>query len=358
MRRFMLLMCLLCLIPPSRAQDVRAPQREVEVCFVLDTTGSMGGLIGAAKEKIWFIANAIVSAPSKPSVRFCLIGFRDRGDDYVTRRTDLTADLDAIYRDLMAFEAGGGGDTPEAVNQALLEAVEKPGWREGTGVLRLIFLVGDAPPSVYPDEPQYPEIAERARARGILINPVQCGSDAETTRDWARIASLAGGATAQLRDAGAVARVRTPLDQDLAALNRRLGATLVPYGDAGVAEQAAAAQALAERMDDAGVSDRLAFKVASGSVAGTDDLVDAHARGTLDLERLDRARLPERYRSLDEAELRTLLDGYRDERAELLRVIGSLLSQRQAWLDRQSTGDGFDAVVSAMVRRQLADTSR
>jgi Mg-chelatase subunit ChlD len=353
MRRFMLLMCLLCLIPPSRAQDVRAPQREVEVCFVLDTTGSMGGLIEAAKQKIWFIANAIVSAPSKPAVRFCLVAFRDRGDDYVTRRTDLTRDLDAVYRDLMALEAGGGGDTPEAVNQALLEAVEQPGWSRGGDVLRLIFLVGDAPPSVYPDEPQYPEIAERARSRGILINPVQCGGDADTTRHWGRIAGLAGGETAQLRDASAVRRVRTPVDQDLAALNRRLGATFVPYGDAARLEQAAAAQALAERMDDAGVSDRLAFKLASGEVAGDADLVDAHARGAVDVATLDRARLPERFRSLTEAELRAQLDGYRDERAELLRVIGSLVAQRKDWLDDQADGDGFDAVVSAMVRRQL-----
>lgn len=354
MRRFMLLMCLLCLIPPSRAQDVRAPYREVEVCFVLDTTGSMGGLIEAAKQKIWFIANAIVSAPSRPSVRFCLVGFRDRGDAYVTRRTDLTADLDAIYRDLMAFEAGGGGDTPEAVNQALLEAVEQPGWRTGPDVLRLIFLVGDAPPSIYPDEPQYPEVSARAKAAGILINPVQCGSDAATTRDWAQIAALSGGATAQLRDAGAVRRVRTPVDQDLAALNRRLGATLVPYGETADLERIAAAQALAEAMDDAGVSDRLAFKLASGDVAGGGDLVDAHARGTLDLATLDRTRLPERFRSMTEAELRAQLDTWRDERAELLRVIGSLVAQRATWLERESRGDGFDAVVSATVRRQLA----
>lgn len=33
----------------------------VEVVFVLDTTGSMGGLIAAAKEKIWSIANTLAT---------------------------------------------------------------------------------------------------------------------------------------------------------------------------------------------------------------------------------------------------------------------------------------------------------
>ena len=34
----------------------------IEVCFVLDTTGSMGGLIEGAKQKIWSIANEMISA--------------------------------------------------------------------------------------------------------------------------------------------------------------------------------------------------------------------------------------------------------------------------------------------------------
>ena len=34
----------------------------IEVVFVLDTTGSMSGLIEGAKQKIWSIANAMASA--------------------------------------------------------------------------------------------------------------------------------------------------------------------------------------------------------------------------------------------------------------------------------------------------------
>lgn len=328
------------------------PHREVEVCFVLDTTGSMQGLLDAAKEKIWFIANAIVAAPSEPRARFCLLGFRDRGDAYVTRRVDLTADLDAVYRELLAFEADGGGDTPEAVNQALREVVEDVGWSPAPAVLKVVFLVGDAPPKHYADEPQYPEIVARAARRGILINPVLAGADGETRTAFRAIAAGAGGEAAELGAAVRVERRRTALDQDLAALNRRLAATLVPYGDDATRARLTEAEATAAAMDDAGVADRLAFKSRTG---GEPDLIDQLASGATSPGRLEREQLPERLRSLTEPELLAHLETVRAERAELRRVITALVAEREARLAAADDGrtQGFDAVITGIVRRQL-----
>ena len=55
-------------------------QPKVDVVFVLDTTGSMGGMIEAAKEKIWSIASNMASAQPAPEIRIGLVAFRDRGD--------------------------------------------------------------------------------------------------------------------------------------------------------------------------------------------------------------------------------------------------------------------------------------
>src|SRR5438552_6665382 len=81
----------------------------VEVVFCLDTTGSMGGLIKAAKDKIWSICNQIAGGKPTPQLRVGLVAYRDRGDAYVTKVFDLTDDLDAVYTNLMAFKAEGGG---------------------------------------------------------------------------------------------------------------------------------------------------------------------------------------------------------------------------------------------------------
>src|SRR5262245_59603806 len=78
---------------------------EVEVVFCLDTTGSMGGLIDAAKKKIWAICNQIAGGSPTPRLKVGPVAYRDRGDAYVTKVFDLTEDLDAVHANLMGFKA-------------------------------------------------------------------------------------------------------------------------------------------------------------------------------------------------------------------------------------------------------------
>src|SRR5262245_58087976 len=92
----------------GRAQDAKpqpatsqSGKPNVEVVFCLDTTGSMGGLINAAKQKIWAISNQIASGTPTPNVKVGLVAYRDRGDAYVTEIVDLTDDLDSIHGQLM-----------------------------------------------------------------------------------------------------------------------------------------------------------------------------------------------------------------------------------------------------------------
>jgi hypothetical protein len=104
-----------------------AKQQIVEVVFVLDTTGSMTGLIEGAKRKIWSIANAIVDQNPDATIRIGLVGYRDIGDEYVTRVYPLSTDIQGIYGKLLGFRADGGGDTPESVNEALDVALLQQG---------------------------------------------------------------------------------------------------------------------------------------------------------------------------------------------------------------------------------------
>ena len=46
---------------------------KIDVVFVLDTTGSMSGLIETAKEKIWSIATTMASAQPTPEIRIGLV---------------------------------------------------------------------------------------------------------------------------------------------------------------------------------------------------------------------------------------------------------------------------------------------
>ncbi len=142
---------------------VHNEQPKIEVVFVLDTTGSMSGLIAAAKEKIWSIASTMASAQTAPDIKMGLVAYRDRGDEYVTQSYALSSDLDSMYANLMDFQAAGGGDTPESVNEALFKAVNNMAWNRDQQTYKVIFLVGDAPAHMdYQDDVKYPETVTTA----------------------------------------------------------------------------------------------------------------------------------------------------------------------------------------------------
>src|SRR5439155_25721016 len=94
-------------------------KQTVEVAFVLDTTGSMGPLIEGAKKKIWSIATSILDANPNAEIRLGLVAYREIGDDYVTKRFDLTTDIQDLYAKLLELRAQGGGEGRVGVNETL-----------------------------------------------------------------------------------------------------------------------------------------------------------------------------------------------------------------------------------------------
>ncbi len=154
-------------LPPVDTQSVA--RHKVQAVFVLDTTGSMSGLIDTAKQKIWSIASSMAQAQPAPEIEIGLVGYRDRGDAYVTQVIDLSEDLDTVYARLMDFQADGGGDTPEDVNTALDHAINRISWSNDPDTYQVVFLVGDAPPHMdYADVPKYPETLRAAEQRGSV----------------------------------------------------------------------------------------------------------------------------------------------------------------------------------------------
>lgn len=338
--------------PAGAQQPTRTGYHAVEACFVLDTTGSMSSAIAAAREKVWFIATRIVDAPQRPDVRLCLMAFRDRGDDYVTRLSPLTDEIDVIYETLQGLDANGGGDMPEAVYQALMETVRNAGWSDDPGILRVIFLIGDAPPQHYADEPGYPQIVDEALRRGIAINPVLVGTNSQARSAWAQLDGATPGQMIDLPVVRTAQRQATPLDQDLVALDARLNATRVPYaGDTDEHEPET-------RPGDAELVDRLAFGAATGRVFHRrGDLVQDLDSGVMRLDSLSPESLPPALRSMNRQELVQRLGEIRAERQALTRLIERLLEQRRALISTETREGLFEKRVSELIVDQLSRTA-
>ncbi len=341
------------------AAGVSKPRPCVEVVFCLDTTGSMGGLIEGAKAKIWSVCNQIANGKPTPLLKVGLVAYRDRGDDYVTRVTDLTDDLDAIHGQLKGFSAQGGGDTPESVNQALDDAVNKIHWSRDRHTLRIIFLVGDAPPHMdYTGDVKYPDTCKRACEKGIRINTIQCGGDPDCTRVWKDVAAKAEGSFVAIpQDGGRMLAVVTPYDEELSTLNTELARTTLVYGDRKQQREGAVKNAAVMALPAAGAAERVAYQSKNGLCAAY-DLLDDIKHGKVKLESLRKEELPEQLRSMTLAQQREYLDKLDRRRSELSQRALLLDRKRADYIARKQAEDSaanansFDNQVLILLRTQ------
>ena len=369
-------LALTCVTAKEEGKKKKEKER-IEVCFVLDTTGSMGGLIEGAKQKIWAIANEILASEPTPDLSIGMIAYRDIGDDYVTKVYDLSEDIDDIYAKLMKFQAQGGGDGPESVNRAIHEAVTKMKWNKKRNVLKMVFLVGDAPPHMdYQDDVKYPKVCQMAAKKDIIINTVQCGNNRQATPIWKEIAKLAEGDYVAIAQSGGVANISTPVDEDIARLNRELGATVVAYGDDRLRRVVTAKSALASEAKAEVAADRLsvlslkskAYASTSGAPAepgsiavvdGEGDLVNALATGKLDYDKLEEKKLSPKLKKMSGKEREKYLKEQVEKRQELQKKLDDLLVKRRDYvsaetekLKKAGKGDGFDAKVSEIISKR------
>ena len=362
-------------LPTETADVVRQPttpqtngKPRVDAVFVLDTTGSMGGLIQAAKDKIWSIASTLAAAEPTPEIRIGLVAYRDRGDTYVTRIVDLTTDLDQIHAALFELDAQGGGDGPEAVNQALFDAVHQISWNQSASTYRTLFLVGDAPPHMdYQDDVKYPVTLAAAKDKGIRVNAVQCGQSGETRERWQQIAQVGGGGFFQVEQTGGAVAIATPYDEKMAKLSAELDKTRIYYGSVAERQKAkdkiAAAEKVQAKTAAPALARRAAFlsdKAGNKAFVGENELVDEVASGRIELDHIDKENLPEPMREMTKAERHALIEENVERRDGLKRQIQQIAEERSAYLrkeveQRGGKKDSLDFKIHQAVRGQAAD---
>jgi len=166
----------------------------LDILFLLDATGSMADEIDQLKITIGEVARRIADLPGGVDLRLGMTLYRDVGDTFVTANFNFTSDVDRFTRALGVVVADGGGDYPEALDEALAEALGRPTWRAAGEALQLIFLVADAPPQIGRQvAAPYTASMRRAAARGIKIFPVSSsGTDDQAEFVFRQLAQFTG----------------------------------------------------------------------------------------------------------------------------------------------------------------------
>jgi len=369
MLRYTALLTLAFLVFPVSLIPSRAIARPiVEVAFVLDTTGSMAGLIEGAKRKIWSIATSIIDANPAAEIRMGLVAYRDIGDDYVTKTFDLTTDIQDLYANLLELKARGGGDWPESVNEALYVAVDKLSWTKTGDICRIVFLVGDAPPHMdYAQDMKYPQVLALAKQKDILVNAVQAGGARDTERVWREIAQLGNGRYIPIpQDGGQIVIIETPYDTEIIELQGRINGTVIPYGPKSRRSQiedktkqvAAAPRSSASEMASY-LNKSVGNAQVAGAITGSGDLVADVAAGRQKLSSVKDEELPDTLGRLAPAQRQEIIDKTMSERKALTDRMTELVKKRDQYvLDQrksapQKKADSFDRAVEETLRAQV-----
>ena len=171
--------------------------RRLDLALVIDTTGSMGDELEYLKVEFRDIVERIADRYPHVDQRWSLVVYRDTGDRYVVRDYDFTGSLRRMIDRLGEQRADGGGDYPEAVDQALREAT-RLGWREDAA--KVAFLIADAPP--HPNRAPYAmRMAQHMRGLGVALYPVaSSGVRAEAEHFFRSAALITGGGYSFLTD--------------------------------------------------------------------------------------------------------------------------------------------------------------
>ncbi|MBN1210789.1 MAG: VWA domain-containing protein [Myxococcaceae bacterium] len=354
-------------VGPQQDAQKQESRPQIEVVFVLDTTGSMSGLIEGAKQKIFSIASRIATGKPTPRLKVGLVAYRDEGDAYVTKRFDLSEDLDTVFANLRKFRADGGGDTPEHVGRGLGEAVSRMSWSDSRETMKVIFLVGDAPPASRGAEWDFKRWSQKAKERHIVVNTVRCGEDGETAKAWRYVAKLTDGTFDTIGQSGGMLAVATPYDGELAKVNAEIATKTLYTGTAAVqaenrgrAAQMAAlpAEAAAERISymkkarAKGPGGAGAASSAPMAVGGAVDLVEAPEA----LASVKEAELPAPLQGLSKGEQAAKVKQLATQRRALEEKAAKLAAERDEWRTKNVSekSESFDDNVMKSVRAQAA----
>jgi hypothetical protein len=343
--------------PPAQAQaDAPRVRPRIQMALVLDTSNSMDGLIEQAKAQLWRITNELSTAVLRgqdPQLEVALYEYGKQDlpskTGFIRQLVPFTEELDRVSEQLFALTTHGGS---EHAGEAISRAVEELAWDDAQSTLRMVFIAGNESFHQGPIAPRTALAA--ARSRGIIVNPVFCGSESSrVARGWKQGARIAGGRFMTIDHNETVVHRSTPHDAELARLGAELNDTYIPLGNRGVQglSRQRAQDANARAMGGGAMASRVASKASKFYSNPSWDLADAVEKGAVDLDELESKALPKEMQKMKPAERKAHVKRNRERRDELRARIRALKTKREAYLERtrQSESEGDASLGEALV---------
>jgi len=313
---------------------------KIQLAILLDTSGSMDGLIDQTRNQLWQVVNEFTSAKRNgitPTLEVALFEYGNDGNSrdtgFVRMLNNFTGELDKVSEGLFSLTTNGGS---EYCGFAIKTAIRSLNWSHSNRDIKTIFIAGNEPFTQGPVN--YREALRLASQQGIAVNTIHAG-DHQVGIDtgWQNGAKLAGGDYMSIDANQRTVHVIAPQDQRIAELNQQLNKTYVPYGKHG---QEKSRRQLAQDQQSQKISAGLMAKRARSKSSSyyrnnSWDLVDAMKDGDIaeeDLGKLKEADLPEPMKKMDNKQKKAYVLKKAEKRKKINEEIKSLSKERKIYV--------------------------
>ena len=357
------LLVLFLLVGSAWMNFARADQTQrlphIQLAILLDTSGSMDGLIDQTRNQLWQVVNEFSTARQGGLTPVLEIALYEYGNDsassnrgFVRKISGFTRELDQISQGLFALTTNGGS---EYCGYAIQSALNDLQWSNADSDIKTIFIAGNEPFTQGPVD--YRDAVEQARRMGVTINTIHAGDyQAGILEGWRSGALLAGGDYMSIDHNIQVVHLEAPQDEQIAKLNQQLNATYLPYGEQGSAKHELQLEqdAQSSQISSGLLAKRARVKASTFYDNSSWDLVDAYRQGNVDVDSIkqyEAATLPSPMQEMTPGEQIEYLDSQSKERESIQQKINELSKSRDAYLaeKRAETAEQAPSMSDALV---------
>jgi hypothetical protein len=347
---------LFCAGPAAQASAKKKPL--IQMAILLDTSGSMEGLIEQAKSQLWKVVNEFIASKKsgqRPEIQVALYEYgKDSipsSEGYLRMLVPLTTDLDKVSEELFALRTNGGQEYCGKVIQAATQGLA---WSKSNGDLKVIFIAGNEPFTQGPVD--YKKAVKAAISKGIIVNTIHCG-DHQTgvNTKWKDGAMLADGKYLNIDHNRKVQHIAAPQDAEITRLGQEMNKTYIGYGTRGKKAKArqSAQDSNASTASGGAMAQRAIYKSSANYSNEGWDLVDAEKKGKVKVEEMAEDELPAEMRKMDKAERRAHVEKQSKKRAEIQEKIRKLNEERKKYVSekrKEMSKSGTDTLDAAMIK--------
>ncbi len=350
---------------PVLIEEKAAAKPKVQLAILLDTSGSMDGLIDQARTQLWTIVNEFAfmkRAGQEPELEVALYEYGNSSiaadEGYIRQVLAFTMDLDKVSEELFKLTTNGGS---EFCGHVIKSAVEGLKWSDVADDYKAIFIAGNEP--FTQGSVDFKESCKAAITKDVIVNTIHCGGFQDgIDGKWQEGAQLADGTYLSIDHNAKVVHIASPHDEEILKTGEEINKTYIRYGNAG-GEGAARQEEQDKNADGAGQGadvNRALWKSKNQYRNDDWDLIDAIDNETVKLADIKKEDLPEELRKLSDEDLKKHIDAKRAERAELKKKLLELETKRNNHVaeERRKLAEKgeetLDAAVLKAVREQAA----